>query len=43
MRRELSEIVAVRTKVVVDDVEDDAELESVRRVDERAKVVGSSI
>ena len=42
-RRELGEIIPVRAEVIVDDVEDHAELEPVRGVDERAKIVGRAI
>jgi hypothetical protein len=41
--RELREVVPVRAEVIVDDVEDDAEGELVRAVDEPPEVVGPSI
>ena len=41
--REVGEIVAVGTEVVVDDVENDGQSESVRPIDEAAQIVGRSI
>src|SRR3954453_10015471 len=42
-RREPAEITAVRTEMVVDDVEDHGESELMRRVDEAAEVVGRAV
>src|SRR5439155_22736584 len=41
--REFAEVTAVGTEVVVDDVEDHADVQRVRRVDEGADVGGTSV
>ena len=42
-RRELGQIVPVRTQMVVDDVQNDTDPEGVRAVDECAKIVGCPV
>src|SRR5689334_2307585 len=41
--REACEVIPVRTKMVVDDVQDDRETEAMRDLDEAAQVVGVAI